>query len=98
MAIFYEVIKAVFFAFTVAIGVFHLRWDVLWISDPLTEQLQTYIMPWYMLFCGIMLWYLIAHIRAGTKETEEWTTSVYIKSFLIGIILWIILAVVYMYI
>jgi len=98
MAIFYEVIKAVFFALTIAIGIFHLRWDVLWISDPLMEQLQKYIMPWYMLFCGIMLGYLVAHVRSGTQETEEWTNAIYIKSFLIGIISWIILSVWYMYV
>lgn len=98
MAIFYEIIKAVFFALTIAVGVFRLRGDVLWLSDPLTQQLQTYIMPGYLLLCGVMLGYLIAHIWAGTQETEEASTKIYTKSFLIGIVLGIILSVVYMYV
>lgn len=97
MSVFYDIIKAIFFIQTVIVGIFYLRGKFLGIADPTSQMLQSYLMPGYMLFCGIMLGYLIAHIWSGTHTDKDAITGIYIKSFIIGIILGLGLSFAYMY-
>ncbi len=98
MVIFFEIIKAIFFGLTILVWVFYLRWKYLWLADGQTQQLQQLLMPWYMVFCGIMLGYMIAHVWAWTLQNEEDKKKIYIKSFIIGIGLWLCLALVYIFV
>lgn len=52
-------------------------------------------MPGYLIVTGLMVWNLVAHIWSKREFDEN---KVYSKSFIIGIILWVILALVYMFI
>jgi len=56
-------------------------------------------MPGYLLFCGLMVGYLFAHIRGGNDDEMSWTVvmkKIYVKSFIVGIIVWLVLAIAYM--
>ncbi|HPC34355.1 MAG TPA: hypothetical protein PLP73_01735 [Candidatus Absconditabacterales bacterium] len=93
MKTFFEIIKGFFFFLTVIVGIFFLRGQIL-LSPSLYEIIKVFIMPAYLIFCGVMAGYLIAHIRSQNENS----TKVYTKSFIIGIIIGIILAISYMFI
>ena len=56
------------------------------------------VMPWYLVFCWIMIGYLIAIVWQW-KDPSTYDLSIQErilnKSFIIGIVIWIILALVY---
>lgn len=96
MSVVYEMIKWVFFALTLVVGLFYLR-GAFFLDGEVYDQAQQLLMPWYMLFCGLMMGYLIAQIWIANRDQDMSTTGVYIKSFMIGIILWLWLSVSYMF-
>ncbi len=53
------------------------------------------LMPGYLIFCGIMLGYILARISIGYNEQIENETKIYTKYFLIWTIIWIVLAIIY---
>ncbi len=93
MNIFFEILKWFFFFLTIIIGLFFLRWEIL-LSGNIYEIIKTFIMPWYLIFCGLMIGYLIANIQA--KNNDD--TSIYTKSFIIGITIGLVLSLSYMFI
>jgi uncharacterized membrane protein len=93
MKIFFEILKWFFFFFTIIVGIFFLRWHIL-LSNHIHELIKTFIMPWYLIFCGLMIGYLIANIRSRNEDS----TNIYTKSFIIGIIIGILLSLSYMFI
>ncbi len=93
MKTFYEILKWFFFFLTIIIWLFFLRGEIL-LSSNTYEIVKAFIMPWYLVFCGLMIWYLIAHIRS--KENDS--AIIYTKSFIIGVIIGIVLSLSYMFI
>ncbi len=93
MKTFFEILKWFFFFLTIVVGIFFLRWQVL-LSPNLYEIIKFFIMPAYLIFCGVMIGYLIAHIWAQNESS----TKIYTKSFIIGIIIGIVLSITYMFI
>ena len=61
--------------------------------------IKAIIIPWYLVFCGLMVWYLIATFWAGNEKYKEDINRERIatRSFLIGSILWIIFALLYIF-
>lgn len=55
-------------------------------------------MPGYLIFCGMMFGYIIARLRLGYEEEHPQKAKIYIKSFIIGISMGILLAVLYIFI
>ncbi len=93
MRTFFEILKWFLFFLTIIVALFFLRGDIL-LSNHVYDIIKAFIMPWYLVFCGIMIWYLIAHIRS--KENNS--PSVYTKSFIMWIIIGIVLSLSYMFI
>lgn len=56
------------------------------------------LMPGYLLLCGVMFGYIAARIQIGYEEEHPKKNKIYIQSFIIGIVLWMVLAIVYMFI
>lgn len=56
------------------------------------------LMPGYLVFCGTMFWYIVARIQLGYDEDHPNKNKIYVRSFIFGIILGVILAIVYMFI
>ena len=61
------------------------------------ELIKAIVIPGYLVFCGLMMWYLIATFRVGNEKYKEEINKERIatRSFLIGSILWIVFALLY---
>ena len=61
------------------------------------ELIKSILIPGYLVFCGLMLWYLIATFWVGNERYKEEVNKERIatRSFLIGSVCGIIFALVY---
>ena len=61
------------------------------------ELIKSILIPGYLVFCGLMMWYLIATFRVGNEKYKEEINKERIatRSFLIGSVLWIVFALLY---
>lgn len=95
MKIFFEAIKWIFFFLSIAVGIFFLRWDILFNADSY-EIIKQVIMPWYLLFTGIIIGYIIYQFKDNKKTIFESSENKrLIKTFLVGTGIGIILAILY---
>lgn len=94
MLFFMEVCKGIFFFLTMVVGLIFLRWENIMNENTLVV-VKDILMPWYMIFSGIMLWYLLWHIQLWYEEDKTQSTKIYTKFFLIGISIGILLGIVY---
>ncbi len=101
MSILFEVLKILFFAMTIILWAFKLRAEAIWWveGNPLwvyKTVIEQSLMPGYLLLCGLMLGYIIAQIWINNREDDsKGNTTIYIQSFLIGLIFGILLAIVW---
>lgn len=97
MAILFQVLRGGFYFFSMLMGVFLLRGEVIFGPD-MAKMMTVILMPAYLLICGVMVGYLISLVWAGKDPQEE---SLHIKeqilktSFIIGIIVGMLLALGY---
>lgn len=94
MKTFFEIITGFFLFFTVLVWLFFLRWNILFAWN-IYNTIKTFIIPGYLVMAWLMVWYLVANIwlRGGANETK-----VYTKSFIVGIVIGVVLALSYMFI
>ena len=61
------------------------------------ELIKLIVVPGYLVFCGLMMWYLIATFRVWREKYKEEINKERIatRSFLIGSIFGIIFALIY---
>lgn len=61
------------------------------------ELIKSIVVPWYLVFCWLMLWYLIATFWVGREKYKEEINKERIatRSFLIGSVCGIAFALVY---
>ena len=93
----FEVIKWVFFFLTIAIGLFLIRGGVI-LSPEYYLLIKQMLMPGYLVFCGTMFWYIIARVQLGYDEEHPNKNKIYIRSFVFGVLLGVILAIIYIFI
>jgi len=94
MKTFFEIMSWIFFFLSILVWLFLLRWDIIFPWN-LHGIIKIIIVPGYLIITWLMVWYLVANVRSK-KNSDE--TKVYTKSFIIGIITGIILALAYMFI
>lgn len=99
MAIFFEIIKGFFFFLTLIVGILFLRGEIIFGAGPF-NAVKAFLMPGYLLFAGLMIGYLVSHIRMAAYDaiTPTVSASIYTKSFLVGIVSGIGLAITYIFI
>lgn len=91
MYTFFEVMKGFFFFATILVGIIFLRWEL--IRGPDTYiTVKSMIIPGYLVFCGIIIGYIIAHM---TNSRPEDANKTYVIAFIIWISIGIILALSY---
>ncbi len=94
MAFFMEICKWIFFFITMVVWLFFLRW-----KDIVNQQsfviIKEILMPWYLIFCGIMLGYILARINIWYNEHHDNEAKIYTKYFLVGIGIGILLSIIY---
>ena len=85
---------------TVIMGIFLVRGNIIFGAE-LFKVLKEFLMPGYLVFCGIMIGYLIAVIWQGklptSTEVINTRENIFKKSFLIGVSLGVVLAVCYVF-
>lgn len=93
----FEIIKWIFFFLTIVVGLFLLRGSVIFGPEYLL-LIKQMLMPGYLVFCWTMFGYIVARIQLWYEEDHPHKNRIYVRSFIFGIILWILLAVIYMFI
>ena len=81
----YRIIKAIYFVLTIGVGIFFMRGKL--VFPDLDDTIVAYIMPGYVVLCGLMIGYLVAYIRISMETDDGRSQTIYIQSFIIGIIL-----------
>ena len=76
-----------------------MRGEVLF-DDDVFKLIKSILIPGYLVFCGLMMWYLIATFWVGNEKYKEDINRERIatRSFLIGSILWIVFALLYIFV
>ena len=95
MRTFFKVLRWFFYFLTIVTGVVYMRGEVLFEWN--FELIKSIIVPGYLVFCGLMLWYLIATFWVWNEKYKEEINKERIatRSFLIGSVFGIIFALVY---
>ena len=93
----FEVIKWVFFFLTIAIGLFLLRGEVIF-GPEYQILIKQMLMPGYLVFCGTMFGYIAARIQLGYEEDHPNKNKIYTRSFIFGVVLGVVLAIMYIFI
>ena len=91
----FKVLRWFFYFFTVVAALVYLRGEE-WFGWN-NELIKSIVMPGYLVFCGLMLWFLIATFWVGNEKYKEDINKERIatRSFLIGSVLWIVFALLY---
>lgn len=91
----FKVLRWFFYFLTIITGIVYMRGEVLFGWN--FELIKSILIPGYLVFCGLMVWYLIATFRVGNEKYKEEINKERIatRSFLIGSILWIVFALLY---
>lgn len=91
----FKVLRWFFFFLTIVTGVVYMRGEVLFEWN--FELIKSILVPWYLVFCGLMVWYLIATFWVWNEKYKEEIDKERIatRSFLIGCICWIVFALTY---
>lgn len=97
MNVFFEIIKGIFFFLTIIVGLFFLRGSIL-ISPEYYTIVKQLLLPGYLIFCGMMFGYIMSRLRLGYDEDHPQKNKIYIRSFITGISIGIVLAVIYIFI
>ena len=95
MRTFFKVLRWFFFFLTIVTGIVYMRGEVLFEKN--FELIKLIVVPGYLVFCGLMMWYLIATFRVWREKYKEEINKERIatRSFLIGSILGITFALTY---
>ena len=91
----FKVLRWFFYFFTIVTGIVYMRGEVLFEGN--YELIKSIVVPGYLVFCGLMLWYLIATFWVGREKYKEEINKERIatRSFLIWSGFWIVFALVY---
>lgn len=91
----FKVLRWFFYFLTIVAGVVYMRGEVLFEWN--YELIKSIVVPWYLVFCGLMLWYLVATFWVGREKYKEEIDKERIatRSFLIWSVFWIIFALIY---
>jgi hypothetical protein len=91
----FKVLRWFFYFFTIVAGIVYMRGEVLFEWN--FELIKSIVIPWYLVFCGLMLWYLVATFWVGREKYKEEIDKERIatRSFLIWSVFWIIFALIY---
>jgi hypothetical protein len=91
----FKVLRWFFYFLTIVTGIVYMRGEVLFEWN--YELIKSIVVPGYLVFCGLMLWYLIATFWVGREKYKEEINKERIAtiSFIIGSICWIVFALIY---
>ena len=94
----FKVLRWFFYFLTIVTWIVYMRGEVLFGAN--FNLIKSILVPGYLVFCGLMMWYLIATFWVGNEKYKEEINKERIatRSFLIGSVLWIIFALLYIFV
>jgi hypothetical protein len=94
----FEILKWLFFIVSFIIWIFFLRWNYIMPNDKFITLSQI-LLPWYLVIIWLMVWYVLWNFLIIKNEIDDVNsrTKIYIRSLLVWIIIWIILAWIYIF-
>ncbi len=92
---FYGIVKIIYYILTIFVGVFFLRWELLF-GTAYTSLLE-YVIPGYLVLCGIMFGYVISKLATINMEDLNNYNAVQLRSFVIGTVVGVGLALIYIF-
>ena len=96
MAVLFESIKGFFFMMTVIYAWLLLKGELIF-STAVVETLSKVLMPGYLVFCWVIVGYMISLVLVKKTDPLAQQNKSYIRSFLIGSFLGIGLALISIY-
>ncbi|GHW02431.1 hypothetical protein AGMMS50249_2170 [candidate division SR1 bacterium] len=99
MRIFFKILRGFFLFLSVIVGVIYIKGSILFDAETYAI-IKLILLPGYLICCGLIIGYLIATLRAGNPSYKDFDDKekIAIRSFIIGIIIGIILAISYIFI
>ena len=70
----------------------------LFLSPTTLTTLNTVLFPAYLVFIGIIMWYILALIYEETNASDETRSLLYTRMFIVGIAAWAVFALTYIFI
>jgi len=65
-------------------ALFFLRGEVV-IGAGYYSVVKQIMMPGYLLFCGVMFGYIVAHLWVGVRDEDVRKHQIFVQSFMIGL-------------
>ena len=98
MIIFFEVLKWLFFIISIFFWLFFIKWKS-FLDQNIFEIIKNFLMPGYLILCGIMIWYFITSFFAAKYENTnpEIVNKIYSRWFIFWLILWVVIAILNIY-
>lgn len=95
MKYFYAIVKILYYIVTICVGVFFLRWELLF--DEYYATILLYMIPWYLVLCGIMFGYVVAKLWMLNVDDPQKHNWILFKTFVLGVLLWVGLSLSYVF-
>ncbi len=94
----FKVLKGFFYFLTIVVWVVYLRGEVLF-DQNVFMTVKSLLIPWYLVFCGLMLWYLVATFWVWREKYVEDINKERIatRSLIVWVVSWIIFNVLYLF-
>jgi len=93
MAVYYDIIKLIFFIFTFIVALYQLR--LKWIlPSSVVDVIGPFVMPFYLILVGLIIGYIIGYVLAQKRWPLHEEKS-YIQGFITGWIIGLVLSAVY---
>ncbi len=92
----FKVLRWFFYFLTIITGIIYVRGKDLF-DERAFEITKSILIPGYLVFCGLMLWYLIATFWVWNEKYKEEVNKERIatRSFIIWTVIWIVFALIY---
>ena len=99
MIVFYNIYFILYALYVIILALCFLRGNYIFPED-IYNKLLLVLMPWFFFFTWILFGYLLGYfwILKNNIENIDFVNKVYIKSIVVGSIIGIVLAVIYIYI
>lgn len=93
MSAYFDIIKLIFFIFTIIIVLFQLR--IKWVMPPsIVDVIWPFVLPFYFILLWLIVGYIIGYIKS-MKSWDDKDNKSYIFWFIIGWIIWVIFSAIY---
>lgn len=93
----FKILRWFFYFFTIVTGVVYMRGEVLFWDN--FDLIKNILIPWYLVFCGLMFGYLVATFWVWREKYVEDINKERIatRSLIIWVVWWIVFNLVYLF-